>query len=76
MKARTNGIEMYYEVLGEGKPIVLLHGLGLDHSIWKEVVNAYSNQAKFIVPDLRGMEIPRPVMVMGLLSSLLMMFWL
>jgi pimeloyl-ACP methyl ester carboxylesterase len=54
MKARTNGIEMYYEVLGEGKPIVLLHGLGLDHSIWKEVVNAYSNQAKFIVPDLRG----------------------
>ena len=54
MKARINGIEMYYEVLGEGKPIVLLHGLALDHSIWKEVVNAYSNQAKFIVPDLRG----------------------
>lgn len=54
MKAKVNGIEMYFEIHGEGKPIVLLHGLALDHSIWKEVVNTYSDQAKFIAPDLRG----------------------
>lgn len=54
MKTKVNDIEMYYEIHGEGKPIVLLHGLALDSSIWKEVVSLYGNQARFIVPDLRG----------------------
>ncbi len=29
--APVNGIKVYYEVYGEGKPIVLLHGCFHDH---------------------------------------------
>ena len=74
MKAKVNGIEMYFEIHGEGKPIVLLHGLALDSSIWKEVISLYGNQAMFITPDLRGHGNSEPVMMAGL-SNLRMTFW-
>ena len=54
MKTKINDIAMDYKVLGSGKPIVLLHGLALDASIWSEVVRLYEDQAQFILPDLRG----------------------
>lgn len=54
MLARLNDISINYEEHGQGKPVVLLHGLALDGSIWDEVVRLFSNQARFIVPDLRG----------------------
>lgn len=54
MILHLNDIEFYYEVYGEGAPVVLLHGLALDGSIWKEVANLYGDQARFILPDLRG----------------------
>ena len=39
MKINVNGIEMYYEKCGEGRPLILVHGNSLDHrefrdSIW------------------------------------------
>ena len=49
-----NGLEMTFTDYGEGLPIVLLHGLALDRSIWSSVVAAYASQARFITPDLRG----------------------
>jgi pimeloyl-ACP methyl ester carboxylesterase len=54
MIAELNDIKMNYEEYGQGKPVVLLHGLALDSSTWDEVVKLYSDQARFIVPDLRG----------------------
>lgn len=54
MIANLNDITIHFEDHGEGKPIVLLHGLALDGSLWDEVVALYSDQARFIVPDLRG----------------------
>lgn len=54
MIADLNGIRIHYEEYGQGKPVVILHGLALDGSIWDEVVRLYSDQARFIVPDLRG----------------------
>lgn len=54
MIAKLNDISVNYEEYGQGKPVVLLHGLALDGSIWNEVVRLYSDQARFIVPDLRG----------------------
>ena len=33
MKIKVNDIIMHIEIVGEGKPIVLLHGVGLDHTI-------------------------------------------
>jgi len=54
MIAHLNDIKIHFEDHGEGKPLVLLHGLALNGSIWDEVVTLYSDQARFIVPDVRG----------------------
>ncbi len=54
MIANLHDIDMSFDDCGQGKPVVLLHGLALDGSIWKEMVNLYEDQARFIVPDLRG----------------------
>ncbi len=54
MIAHLNDHEMFYEIRGSGKPIFLLHGLALDHSIWLEMADYYADQAQFIIPDLRG----------------------
>jgi pimeloyl-ACP methyl ester carboxylesterase len=45
---------MFYEIRGSGRPVYLLHGLALDHSIWLEMADTYADQAQFIMPDLRG----------------------
>jgi len=54
MKIKLPDITMEVEILGEGKPIVLLHGVGLDHTIWQKMAQLYQDQARFILPDLRG----------------------
>jgi pimeloyl-ACP methyl ester carboxylesterase len=36
MYIEVNGIEMFYEQTGEGRPLVMVHGNGEDHSIFKE----------------------------------------
>ncbi len=50
----SNDLEIVFSDSGEGLPIVLLHGLALEKSIWKPLVAAYALQARFITPDLRG----------------------
>ncbi len=54
VKSSLTDIDMVYQDVGTGKPVMLLHGLALDGSIWNDVVNLYADQARFIVPDLRG----------------------
>jgi len=54
VKIQLKQIAMEVETLGTGKPIVLLHGLGLNHSIWQNIAGLYKEQAQFILPDLRG----------------------
>ncbi len=54
MIVNFDDIDIHFKDHGEGKPVVLLHGLALDGSIWNEVVKLYADQARFIVPDLRG----------------------
>lgn len=54
MIAHLNDIDMFYIVRGSGRPVYLLHGLALDHSIWLEMADYYADQAQFIIPDLRG----------------------
>ena len=33
--ARTDNLEIYYELSGAGTPVVFISGITLDHSIWK-----------------------------------------
>jgi pimeloyl-ACP methyl ester carboxylesterase len=39
---------------GKGPVVLLLHGVGLSHTVWNEVVPALSAEFRVIAPDLRG----------------------
>jgi len=53
--APVNGIKIYYEVYGEGKPIVLLHGafytIGLN---WSQLIPELSKTRKVIAIEMQG----------------------
>ncbi|MGB5693093.1 MAG: alpha/beta hydrolase, partial [Flavobacteriaceae bacterium] len=50
----TNGVKLYYEVHGEGEPLVMLHGFTLSHTIWDQFVANFSKEYQVILVDLRG----------------------
>jgi len=49
-----NGITVAYERLGEGTPLMLIHGFPLDHTIWNETAFLLKNDFDLLLPDLRG----------------------
>jgi pimeloyl-ACP methyl ester carboxylesterase len=49
-----NNGKINYNVTGEGDPIVLIHGFGLDSRIWEKQVEQLSKTNKVITYDLRG----------------------
>ncbi len=52
--APTNDVELYYEIHGEGTPLILLHG-GLGHSgHWTNQLSVLSEHYKVITVDSRG----------------------
>jgi 3-oxoadipate enol-lactonase len=53
-KANFNGIQIAYTRKGSGKPLVLVHGYPLDHTIWDEVLPLLETEFDIILPDLRG----------------------
>lgn len=53
-KVNVNGVQMAYTREGTGKPLVLVHGYPLDHTIWNEVIPLLNNDFDIINPDLRG----------------------
>jgi pimeloyl-ACP methyl ester carboxylesterase len=52
--ADSNGTKIYYEIRGEGEPLVLLMGFGADGSVWEKHVSAYEKHFKCLVLDNRG----------------------
>ncbi|WNS78027.1 alpha/beta fold hydrolase [Domibacillus sp. DTU_2020_1001157_1_SI_ALB_TIR_016] len=44
----------YYKEIGQGEPLILIHGVGLDHSMWEKQVEALSSQFRVIVYDMVG----------------------
>ena len=39
---------------GTGRPLVLIHGFPMDHSVWARQVEALAPHYRVITPDLRG----------------------
>src|ERR1700693_2196883 len=55
MRAQNDGVGIEYEVTGEGRPVVLLHGFPDSGRLWRNQVPALAEAGfKVIVPDLRG----------------------
>ena len=52
--AEVNGIELYYEVYGEGEPVFLLHGGLANGTYWVNQIPAFAEQYQLIVVDSRG----------------------
>jgi pimeloyl-ACP methyl ester carboxylesterase len=50
----VRGVEIAYEDVGRGEPVVLLHGFLFDRSLWREQAAALGDRFRFITPDLRG----------------------
>jgi pimeloyl-ACP methyl ester carboxylesterase len=54
-RVEVDGVGIHYEVSGEGRPVVLLHGFPDTGRLWRHQVPALADAGfKVIVPDLRG----------------------
>ncbi|MFC1921563.1 alpha/beta fold hydrolase, partial [Chloroflexota bacterium] len=53
-KIKTNNIETYYEITGEGTPLVLIPGMGMSMNLWIPQVEPFSKHFKVITYDVRG----------------------
>jgi pimeloyl-ACP methyl ester carboxylesterase len=55
MRVDSNGVGIEYEVTGEGRPVVLLHGFPDSGRLWRHQVPALAEAGfQVIVPDMRG----------------------
>lgn len=53
-KMNVNGINLAYEVSGEGPPLLFIHGLGSCALDWEHQVPAFAKSHQVITCDLRG----------------------
>jgi pimeloyl-ACP methyl ester carboxylesterase len=52
---KVNGLDMYVSSLGEGPPVLLLHGFPDSHCVWRHQMQALADAGyRAIAPDLRG----------------------
>ena len=54
MIAHVNGVELYFEKTGSGRPLLMLHGNGEDHTIFREAAAKLSQRYTCYVLDSRG----------------------
>src|SRR5688572_9159392 len=50
----ANGLDIYYQEYGQGKPLVLIHGGALTGDSWKPYLAAFAEHYRVIMPDSRG----------------------
>jgi 3-oxoadipate enol-lactonase len=53
-QVRTGDAAIFYEVLGNGPPVVLLHSFPANHDLWEPAAQALQSRYRLIIPDLRG----------------------
>ena len=52
--AEIHGTQLYYETLGEGNPLVLIHGGYMDRRMWDDQFHAFAKHYRVIRYDVRG----------------------
>jgi len=53
-RAPVNGIELYYQVHGQGPAVVFAHGAGGNHMSWWQQVPAFARHCRCVTFDHRG----------------------
>lgn len=61
MKLQTSGAALFYEKSGEGYPIILLHGNGESHKIFKKAIGILERHFTVYAVDTRGHGKSSPV---------------
>ncbi len=56
----VNGVRLYYECHGKGKPVMLIAGLASDSQSWQPIVEELSRHYLVILPDNRGVGRTKP----------------
>ncbi len=51
---QANGLDIYYEEHGQGKPLLLIHGGALTGESWKRYLGPFAEHYRVITPDTRG----------------------
>jgi len=54
MKFTTQGTTIEYDDVGNGMPLLLIHGFPLDRSLWRSQIEGLQSAARVVAPDLRG----------------------
>lgn len=54
MQVRSDDIELFYETVGDGPPVVFLHPFPANHNFWKPIADALSTRYRIVLPDLRA----------------------
>jgi pimeloyl-ACP methyl ester carboxylesterase len=61
-KARVNGVELWYDVTGEGEPVIQIHGAGFGHFNFAPATPELARHFQVIDYDMRGYgQSDRPV---------------
>lgn len=58
-RVSAGSVEIHVEVVGEGVPVVLLHGLGLTGALWNRVREGFGTGYQLIIVDLRSAGLTR-----------------
>ena len=51
---RTQQVTLFYKIYGEGFPLFLVSGFGVNHSLWSGIISRLSESYRVIVLDNRG----------------------
>ena len=46
--------KIVYQIIGTGKPVILVHGFGEDATVWRNQIAFLQNKFRLIIPDLPG----------------------
>lgn len=52
---RLNGTELYYEIYGQGEPLIMIQGCGGNITLWEPLIESLSQHFQLILFDNRGM---------------------
>jgi len=59
--AVCNGTSLHYAFIGKGKPIIFIHGTGLDSRMWFDQLQHFGGKYQAIAYDMRGFGLSSPL---------------